>query len=394
MDEASPAAGRDQEGRVHPRERRGTARLVGARAAVRGLAGPRPHRRARSGALLVAAGNAWYGPAVWRSEDGGETWTHSSAGLTYGDDAEPIKTIWSLAATPDGGAPRRRRARRAVPQRRRWRDVAARRRPDQPPDPADLGTGRRRADRPHDHPPPDRHRTGPGSGSRPSASSRRATAARRGSRATSAFAPSSTRRTASRRPASASTSSRWPRASPRRFYQRNHCGVYRSDDGSATWQEITGSLPTDFGFAMVAHPRDADTCWVIPLSTPEEGRYMPDGHTAVWRTHDRGASWICSDAGLPTQDAYMSVLREAMARDTLDPVGITFGTATGQLWHSSDEGVLVADDHRHAAGDLGGRGGPSSTDAMATVLLPALAHRALPGRRRSATRSRARPSPR
>ena len=72
---------------------------------------------------------------------------------------------------------------------------------------------------------------------------------------------------------------------------------------------------------MVAHPRDPDTCWVIPLSTPEEGRFMPDGHTAVWRTHDRGASWICSDAGLPTHDAYMSVLREAMARDTLDPVG-------------------------------------------------------------------------
>ena len=126
---------------------------------------------------------------------------------------------------------------------------------------------------------------------------------------------------------------------PDTFYQRNHCGVYRSDDGSETWQEITGSLPTDFGFAMVAHPRDADTCWVIPLSTPEEGRFMPDGHTAVWRTNDRGASWICSDAGLPTQDAYMSVLREAMARDTLDPVGITFGTATGQVWHSSDEGV-------------------------------------------------------
>jgi hypothetical protein len=126
---------------------------------------------------------------------------------------------------------------------------------------------------------------------------------------------------------------------PDTFYQRNHNGVYRSDDGSETWQEITGSLPTDFGFAMVAHPRDPDTSWVIPLSVPEEGRFMPDGHTAVWRTHDRGASWIGSDDGLPTHDAYMSVLREAMARDTLDPVGVTFGTATGQVWHSSDEGV-------------------------------------------------------
>jgi len=55
-----------------------------------------------TGAILVAAGNAWYGPAMWRSEDGGDTWTHSSAGMTYGDDAEPVTTIWSLATTPDG----------------------------------------------------------------------------------------------------------------------------------------------------------------------------------------------------------------------------------------------------------------------------------------------------
>jgi hypothetical protein len=125
---------------------------------------------------------------------------------------------------------------------------------------------------------------------------------------------------------------------PETLYQRNHQGVYRSEDGSATWTEITEGLPTDFGFAMAAHPRDADTFWVIPLSVPEEGRFMPDAHAAVWRTHDRGKSWICSDNGLPKHDAYLSVLREAMARDTLDPVGVTFGTATGQLWHSSDAG--------------------------------------------------------
>ena len=126
---------------------------------------------------------------------------------------------------------------------------------------------------------------------------------------------------------------------PDTLYQRNHCGVYRSDDGSETWQEITGELPTDFGFSLVSHPRDPDTCWLIPLSPPDQGRYMPDGQTAVWRTHDRGVSWIRADEGLPTHDAFMSVLREAMARDTLDPVGITFGTSTGQLWHSADEGV-------------------------------------------------------
>ena len=65
---------------------------------------------------------------------------------------------------------------------------------------------------------------------------------------------------------------------------------------------------------------------------------MPDGRAAVWRTRDRGASWTRLDDGLPSSDAFLSVLREAMARDTLDRVGITFGTSTGQLWHSSDEG--------------------------------------------------------
>ena len=89
---------------------------------------------------------------------------------------------------------------------------------------------------------------------------------------------------------------------------------------------------------MVTHPRDPDTAWVIPLNGADKGRFMPDAHAAVWRTRDRGASWTRSDDGLPTHDAYLSVLREAMARDTLDPVGITFGTSTGQLWQSADEG--------------------------------------------------------
>ena len=65
---------------------------------------------------------------------------------------------------------------------------------------------------------------------------------------------------------------------------------------------------------------------------------MPDGKPAVWRTTDRGATWTRETAGLPPKDAYLTILREAMARDTLDPVGITFGTETGQLWHSPDEG--------------------------------------------------------
>lgn len=291
-----------------------------------------------SGALLVAAGNAWYGPAVWRSEDDGETWTHSSAGLTYGDDAEPMKAIWSLAATPDGGllaGVEPAGLFRSDDRGATWNHVEGlTNHPTRPTWGPGAGGLIAHTIIPH---PTDTDRTWVGISAVGVFETRDGGESWKprnvGVRAE--FNPED------RFPETGQCVHTFAMAAgePDTFYQRNHCGVYRSDDGSETWQEITGSLPTDFGFAMVAHPRDADTCWVIPLSTPEEGRYMPDGHTAVWRTHDRGSSWIRSDAGLPTQDAYMSVLREAMARDTLDPVGITFGTATGQVWHSSDEGL-------------------------------------------------------
>jgi photosystem II stability/assembly factor-like uncharacterized protein len=89
---------------------------------------------------------------------------------------------------------------------------------------------------------------------------------------------------------------------------------------------------------LVTHPRDPETFWVIPLTQPEEGRFMPEASAAVWRSRDAGQTFTRGDVGLPQEDAYLSVLREAMARDTLDPVGIAFGTKTGQLWHSADEG--------------------------------------------------------
>ncbi len=123
-----------------------------------------------------------------------------------------------------------------------------------------------------------------------------------------------------------------------RLYQQNHCGVYRSSDGGSAWEEITAGLPSQFGFAMTAHPRDPQTFWTIPLTEPEQGRLMPDGAAAVWRTHDGGGTWIRSGDGLPQQDAYIGVLREAMAVDRLDPVGVYFGTSTGQVYGSADEG--------------------------------------------------------
>src|SRR5438132_945509 len=102
---------------------------------------------------------------------------------------------------------------------------------------------------------------------------------------------------------------------PERLYQQNHCGVYRSEDEGRTWQEITAGLPSEFGFPMVAHPRDPDTIWTIPLNGAEQGRYVPDGSAAVWRSKDAGSSWVRSGGGLPDENAYIGVLREAMAVD-------------------------------------------------------------------------------
>jgi photosystem II stability/assembly factor-like uncharacterized protein len=130
------------------------------------------------------------------------------------------------------------------------------------------------------------------------------------------------------------------------LFQQNHCGVYRSSDGGKQWEEITEGLPSDFGFPMAAHPRDPKTVWTIPLNGAEQGRFVPDASVGVWRTNDAGGSWKRSGKGLPQENAYVTVLREAMAADSLDPAGVFFGTANGEVYGSADEGTswrLLAD---------------------------------------------------
>ena len=121
------------------------------------------------------------------------------------------------------------------------------------------------------------------------------------------------------------------------MYQQNHVGVHRSDDGGHSWSEITDGLPSEFGFAAAAHPHDRDTFYVIPLD-PGHARCMLKGHAAVWRTRDGGESWRRLDRGLPQEDAHLGVLRAAMAIDEYDVPGLYFGTSTGQLFASADEG--------------------------------------------------------
>jgi photosystem II stability/assembly factor-like uncharacterized protein len=122
-----------------------------------------------------------------------------------------------------------------------------------------------------------------------------------------------------------------------RLYQQNHVGMHRSDDGGQSWTEITAGLPTEFGFPAAAHPHDRDTFYVIPVD-PGHGRTMPEGRAAVWRTRDAGSTWERLDEGLPQRDAYLGVLREGMAIDTRDTPGLYFGTSTGQVFASDDEG--------------------------------------------------------
>ena len=124
---------------------------------------------------------------------------------------------------------------------------------------------------------------------------------------------------------------------PDRLYLQNHWGLYRSDDGGDHWVDMANGVPSDFGFPMVAHPRDPDTAWIIPLDS-DEFRCTPDGRARVYRTRDAGDSWEPLGAGLPDRDAWLTVLRDGFTSDGLDPAGLYFGTRTGQLYASADEG--------------------------------------------------------
>jgi len=114
--------------------------------------------------------------------------------------------------------------------------------------------------------------------------------------------------------------------------------MYRSDDGGAHWESIEAGLPSTFGFPAAAHPRDAETLYLIPLNGDSIGRYVPDGKAAVWRTKDGGRNWKALRDGLPQENAFYGVLRQAMTTDRAAPAGVYFGTNTGQLYASADEG--------------------------------------------------------
>jgi photosystem II stability/assembly factor-like uncharacterized protein len=124
---------------------------------------------------------------------------------------------------------------------------------------------------------------------------------------------------------------------PDRLYLQNHGGVYRSDDGGDTWNDIADGLPSEFGFAMVVHPHDPDTVFVFPISDAG-ARWPVDGKARVWRSQDAGESWEPLGEGTLPDDYYVAVMRDAMCTDTHEPVGLYFGGRNGAVWASADEG--------------------------------------------------------
>ncbi len=299
-----------------------------------------------SGAIYAGGGNAWLGPAVWKSTDLGATWTQSSAAFSYGAGEEPVKSVWSLAAaggalyagvepaglfrSDDGGQSFAHVAGlRAHPTRPNW-----------PPGGAGLILH-------HIVPHPDDraqvwvaissagvfHTSDGGESWEPR---------NRGTR--NDYAPPEQRY------------GEWGQCvhalalapgAKLRLYQQNHCGMYRSDDGGRSWDSIEAGLPTSFGFPAIVHPRDPDTAYLVPLNGDQAGRFMPDAAAAVWRTRDGGKTWHDLRRGLPQDKAYLCVLRQAMATDRLAPAGIYFGTNTGELFASADEGDSWAMIARH-----------------------------------------------
>jgi photosystem II stability/assembly factor-like uncharacterized protein len=290
-----------------------------------------------TGTIYAGGGNEWFGPAVWKSTDLGETWTHSSEGLAYETGQEPVKAVWSLAArngslyagvqpaglfrSGDGGQTwSHMEGLQKHPSREHWTPGGAglilHSLVMHPEDEDRIWIGVSAAGVFH---------TADGGKTWETRN--------RGTRAD--FLPEG---------------QNYPEfgqcvhclvmapGKGGRLYQQNHCGMYVSENGGRSWESIEAGLPSSFGFPAAAHPRDPDTLFLLPLNGDTAGRYVPDAKAAVWRTRDAGKSWEAMRNGLPQKNAYFGVLRQAMATDRLEPAGVYFGTSSGSLFASADEG--------------------------------------------------------
>jgi photosystem II stability/assembly factor-like uncharacterized protein len=127
------------------------------------------------------------------------------------------------------------------------------------------------------------------------------------------------------------------RSRPRVLFMQKHWDVMRSDDAGESWHEVSGNLPSDFGFAMEVHAHEPETVYVVPIKSDSE-HYPPDGKLRVYRSRSGGHEWEPLTNGLPQRDCYVNVLRDAMAVDTVESCGVYFGTTGGQVYASADAG--------------------------------------------------------
>jgi photosystem II stability/assembly factor-like uncharacterized protein len=127
------------------------------------------------------------------------------------------------------------------------------------------------------------------------------------------------------------------RKRPDVLFMQKHWDVMRSDDAGDSWREISGNLPSDFGFVIDVHAHDPDTIYVVPIKSDSE-HFPPDGKLRVYRSRTGGNEWEALTNGLPQSDCYVNVLRDAMSVDSLDPCGIYFGTTGGQVYASANAG--------------------------------------------------------
>jgi photosystem II stability/assembly factor-like uncharacterized protein len=127
------------------------------------------------------------------------------------------------------------------------------------------------------------------------------------------------------------------RSRPGVLFMQKHWDVLRTDDAGESWREVSGDLPTDFGFPIDVHAHEPDTVYVVPIKSDSE-HYPPEAKLRVYRSRTGGQDWEPLTDGLPQRDCYVNVLREAMAVDSLDPCGVYFGTTGGQVYASADAG--------------------------------------------------------
>jgi hypothetical protein len=127
------------------------------------------------------------------------------------------------------------------------------------------------------------------------------------------------------------------KSKPNVLFMQKHWDVMRTNDAGENWKEISGNLPTDFGFVIDVHAHEPETIFVVPIKSDSE-HYPPEGKLRVYRSKSGGNDWEPMTKGLPQQDCYVNVLRDAMAVDSLNKCGVYFGTTGGQVYASADGG--------------------------------------------------------